>query len=58
MAAINFPINPSNGQVFAVGNYTYTYSSAKSAWLGTISTTSTGGITTGKSIAMAIVFGG
>jgi hypothetical protein len=60
MTAINFPSNPTNGQTFTAGNKTYTYNSTKQAWL--TPTQASGGtgssVTTGKSIAMAIVFGG
>jgi hypothetical protein len=62
MTSINFPDNPTNGQTFVVGNKTYVYDSTKQVW--GVYTTSIaapsggGGVTTGKAIAMAIVFGG
>lgn len=53
--AINFPSSPTVGQTFVVGSVTYTWDGTK--WYTNISG-STSGITTGKAIAMALVFGG
>lgn len=59
--ALNFPANPSLDQVYTSGSQTWTWNGT--AWVS--STVSSGGggggstgITTGKAIAMAIVFGG
>lgn len=57
--ALNFPSSPTLNQVFTSGSQSWT-------WNGTVWQSSTGtsgggtssGITTGKAIAMAIVFGG
>ena len=57
--ALNFPANPSLNQVYTSGSQSWTWNGT--AWVS--STTSSGegggstGITTGKAIAMAIVFG-
>lgn len=32
MAAIDFPINPTNGQVFIIGNIKYVYNSTYTTW--------------------------
>jgi hypothetical protein len=56
MAAIDFPTSPSNGQTLTVGDVTYTYNSTKARWEITSSNV-TVGVTTGKAVAMAIVFG-
>lgn len=54
--AINFPSTPSDGQTHTEAGVTWTYSSAKTAWYATGPEIPTG-ISTGKAIAMAIVFG-
>lgn len=73
MAEFNFPSSPSEGTTYVVNDVTYTYNATKGYWVvsnyanspigytgsrGVIGYTgSNGGITTGKAIAMAIVFG-
>lgn len=61
MAAVNFPNSPTDGQTFTHEGKTYTWSASSSIW----ERKPNGPIpeldnfaTTGKAIAMAIVFGG
>jgi hypothetical protein len=59
MAIINFPSSPTDGQVFTVGSYIYTYNSAKTAWLGTVTPAeggSGGGGNPGQSIMLSLVY--
>jgi hypothetical protein len=59
--AINFPDSPSDGDEATLEGKVYTYNASKNAWTPASSGGGGGGgggITTGKAIAMAIVFGG
>jgi hypothetical protein len=59
--AINFPDSPSDGDEATFEGKVYTYSASNNAWTPASTASSGGGgsgITTGKAIAMAIVFGG
>ena len=53
--AINFPSTPADGQTYTEAGITWTYSTTKTAWY--VTGPPGGGISTGKAIAMAIVFG-
>lgn len=70
--AVDFPTNPSDGDTVTVGTKTYSYSASKGVWKDIAGADTTQSIldnylevansasfsTTGKAIAMAIVFGG
>lgn len=51
MPAIDFPNSPTTGQTFTVDGKTWTYTGTR--WESLVE----GSVTTGKAIAMAIVFG-
>jgi hypothetical protein len=53
--AINFPSSPAVDDEYTVDNVVYKWDGVK--WINVPSETTGGGITTGKAIAMAIVFG-
>lgn len=54
--AVNFPDTPINGQTFTTGSVSYVYNASKGTW--DLVTTTAPVMTTGKVIAMSIVFGG
>ncbi len=63
MAAVNFPNSPVDGDTFTYEGKTFTWDNTNSIWVrnptsGVVSGSPSNFATTGKAIAMAIVFGG
>ena len=59
MAAINFPSSPADGETFTYSGKTFQWSATDGIWIRIPNGPIPEGVaTTGKAIAMAIVFGG